>query len=84
MPGFHDPSGDSDLPSADPHDLRGDDEPAPEADDREHCVVRRPNPLPSREEDEAELAEADIHEFLDLEDGWLDHDDLDRMDGPDA
>ena len=37
-------------------------------DDREHCVANRPNPLPGREEDEEELAEADILEELDLDD----------------
>ncbi|HEX7841502.1 MAG TPA: hypothetical protein VF469_28720 [Kofleriaceae bacterium] len=87
MPGIYDPD-DPELPSAEPHDLRDDNEPVPEADDREHRVVHRPNPLPSREEDEEELAEADILEYLDLEypgDGdRLDRDDLDRMEGPDA
>lgn len=77
MPGTHDPNDESDLPIAEPSDrdaLR-DDEPAHEADDREHRVAHRPNPLPSREEDEEELAEADILEDLDLdeddEDDWL-------------
>jgi hypothetical protein len=37
----------------------------------------RPNPLPAREEDEEEIAEADIMEVLD-------DDDLNHMDGPDA
>jgi hypothetical protein len=43
------------------------DEDAPDEapGDREHPVVRRPNPLPSREEEEEELAEADIHRELD-------------------
>jgi hypothetical protein len=36
--------------------------------DREQRVANRPNPLPSREEDEEELAEADILEELDLDD----------------
>ena len=49
------------------HQIR-DDEPDDD-DDREHGVARRPNPLPSREEDEEELAEADILEELDIEDG---------------
>jgi hypothetical protein len=84
MRGIHDPSDDSELSSAEPHDIRDDDEPAPQADDREHRVVRRPNPLPGREEDEEELAEADFLEELDLDDDWLDRDDLDRMEGPDA
>jgi hypothetical protein len=45
-----------------------DDEPDPDDDDREHRVAHRPNPLPAREEDEEELAEADILDELDLED----------------
>jgi hypothetical protein len=45
-----------------------DDEPARVEDDREHCVANRPNPLPGREQDEEELAEADILEELDLDD----------------
>ncbi|HEY6177265.1 MAG TPA: hypothetical protein VIX73_22565 [Kofleriaceae bacterium] len=45
-----------------------DDEPELAADDREQRVARRPNPLPAREEDEEELAEADILEELDLDD----------------
>lgn len=61
----------------DDSDLHPDDEPGVLADepdtddgedDREHRVAHRPNPLPSREEDEEELAEADILEELDLED----------------
>ena len=40
---------------------------APDADDREHRVAHRPNPLPAREEDEEELAEADILEEIDLD-----------------
>lgn len=43
-----------------------DDEPDDD-DDREHRVARRPSPLPSREEDDEELAEADILEELDLD-----------------
>ncbi len=39
-----------------------------DADDEEHRVAHRPNPLPSREEDEEDLAEADMHEGLDLDD----------------
>lgn len=84
MPGIHDPD-DSELPSAEPHGIRDDDEPASDADDREHRVVHRPSPLPGREEDEEELAEADILEYLDIDDSdRLDRDDLDRMEGPDA
>ena len=48
-------------------DRHGDLDDEPEEDDREHRVVRRPNPLPSREEDEEELAEADILEEIDLD-----------------
>lgn len=81
MPGNYEPSDDAepavsldrfepDVPdeAADPaRDVR-DDEPDDDADDREHRVAHRPNPLPSREEDEEELAEADILEELDLDD----------------
>ena len=45
-----------------------DDDLAPDDGDREQRVAHRPNPLPAREEDEEELAEADILEELDLED----------------
>jgi hypothetical protein len=58
-----------DAPEDDRDTVRGDDrgdEPDHEADDREHRVAHRPNPLPSREEDEEELAEADILDELDL------------------
>jgi hypothetical protein len=77
MPGNYPPSDGSDLPSAEPLDDRGDrareiqdDEPEPGggADDREHSVARRPNPLPNREEEEEELADADILQELDLDD----------------
>jgi hypothetical protein len=63
MPGNPDLFDDSDL------DQRGfrDDEIETATDDREHRVARRLNPLPSREEEEAELAEADILEELDLD-----------------
>ena len=44
-----------------------DDEPD-EDSGGEQRVAHRPNPLPSREEDEEELAEADILEELDLDD----------------
>jgi hypothetical protein len=58
--------------SNDDEELRGpddrDDDLAPETDDREHTVAHRPNPLPAREEDEEELAEADILEELQLDD----------------
>jgi hypothetical protein len=68
MPDIHEPS---DEPT-----LREDDEPTDDADDQEHRVARRPNPLPSREEDEEELAEADIVEASDLDDEVEDDDDL--------
>ena len=48
-----------------------------DVEDRAHGVSRRPNRLPLREEDEEELAEADLMELLDLED-------LERGPGPDA
>lgn len=56
---------------------RDDDDLEHDADDREHRVAHRPNPLPSREEDEEELAEADILEELDLDD-FDDDDDMFR------
>jgi hypothetical protein len=80
MQGIHEPSDDSELliaGSYDPFDLDDEREPdhepepedpdAPATDDREHRVAHRPNPLPSREEDEEELAESDILEALDDE-----------------
>lgn len=67
MPDIHDPS--------DQPELRDDDEPTEDADDQGHRVARRPNPLPSREEDEEELAEADIVEAFDL-DEEIEDDDL--------
>ena len=45
-----------------------DDGLARDDNDREQRVANRPNPLPAREEDEEELAEADILEELDLDD----------------
>jgi hypothetical protein len=63
-------------------ELRGpddrDDDLAREAEDRERSVAHRPNPLPAREEDEEELAEADILEELDLDDLEDNDDDLFR------
>jgi hypothetical protein len=47
-----------DDPFGDPFDDDGDDE---------SRVVRRPNPLPAREEEEEELAEADILDELDID-----------------
>jgi hypothetical protein len=79
MPGTHDPRDDIELPSSQPDD-RDDPESAYEADDREHRVVHRPNPLPAREEDEEELAEADLLHELDLDEDNLDEDDLDHPD----
>jgi hypothetical protein len=77
MPAIHDPR-DEQNELADRFDPDDPDDPI-DADDRDdddefepaertQRVVRRPNPLPSREEDEEELAEADILEELDLED----------------
>ena len=65
MPGNREPIDDAELRGFD-GDLR-DDGPDHEADDREHRVAHRPNPLPAREEDEEELAEADILEERDLD-----------------
>jgi hypothetical protein len=79
MPGTHEPLDDTELPSA-ALDDRDDDEPAGGADDREHRVAHRPNPLPAREEDEEELAEADILRELDFEEDDLD---LDTFEPPD-
>lgn len=79
MPGTHEPLDDPELPSAALDDRDG-DEPAHGADDREHRVAHRPNPLPSREEDEEELAEADILRELDFEEDDLD---LDTFEPPD-
>ena len=64
--------GDARLASVPP--TRDDDE---AAEDREHGVARRINPLPIREDEEEELSEADIMEELD-------DDDLKKMEGPDA
>ena len=61
-----------------PRRLRADD---PD-DALEISVARRPNPLPLREAEAAELSEADILEEHDLE--ALDADDLVKMEGPDA
>ena len=61
-----DPGHDEDRDD-DTWDRQGDLDDDPEDDDPEHRVVRRPNPLPSREEDEEELAEADILEEIDLD-----------------
>jgi hypothetical protein len=62
MPGTNEPE-ESEMPN-EPGDIV-DDEPEHEADDQEHRVAHRPNPLPSREEDEEELAEADLFELDD-------------------
>lgn len=83
MPGTHDPLDDIELSSSQPDDRDGDrdgDEPVHGADDREHRVTRRPNPLPAREEDEEELAEADILRELDFDEDDLDLDDVTRAD----
>lgn len=48
-----------------------------EAEDGAQRVGYRPNPLPAREEDEEDVAEADIMEVLD-------DDELTNMEGPDA
>ena len=42
--------------------------------------ARRPNPLPAREEDEEELAEADILRELDFDADDLDLDDFEPQD----
>jgi len=56
---------------------RDDDVDVAEDADRYQRIAYRPNPLPAREEEEEEIAEADIMEILD-------DDDLDKMEGPDA
>jgi len=75
----HEPLDDIELPSASLDDRDG-DEPAPGADDREHRVAHRPNPLPAREEDEEELAEADLLRELDFDEDDLDLDDFEPAD----
>ena len=82
MPGTYEPVDDTELPSAALDDRDG-GESARGADDREHRVAHRPNPLPSREEDEEELAEADILRELDFDEDDLDLDlDLDDLEPP--
>lgn len=73
MPGIHEPLDDIELPSASLDDRDG-EEAAHGPDDREHRVAHRPNPLPSREEDEEELAEADLLRELDFDDDDVDVD----------
>jgi hypothetical protein len=82
MPGTHEPLDDIDLPSPQPDD-RDDEQPAREADGREHRVAHRPNPLPAREEDEVELAEADLLHQLDLDEDDIDLDDFARTEDAD-
>jgi hypothetical protein len=78
MPGNHEPSEDDDLaPELDriePGGRDGDrddelDDPFGDGDedDEGHRVVHRPNPLPEREEEEEELAEADILDELEID-----------------
>jgi hypothetical protein len=82
MPATHESLDDLELPSYLP-DWDG-DEPPHSPDDREHRVAHRPNPLPAREEDEEDLAEADLHRELDFDDEGdgldLDLDELDHDD----
>jgi hypothetical protein len=52
-------------------------------EDRAYGVAHRPNLLPIREEDEQDLAEADIMEELELDEG-SELDELMSMEGPDA
>lgn len=80
MPGT--PLDDFEPASSQPDD-RDDETPARAADDREHRVAHRPNPLPAREEDEEDLAEADILHELDLDEDDIDLDDFTRADDPD-
>jgi hypothetical protein len=79
MPGTHDSLDDIEPPSAALDDRDG-DEPAHGRDDREHRVAHRPNPLPAREEDEEDLAEADILRELDFDADDLDLDDFEPAD----
>jgi hypothetical protein len=59
-------------------DLESDDEDTgDEPEDPEHQVARQTNPAPIREEEEEELAEADLQKVI------VD-DDLAQMEGPDA
>lgn len=75
MPGIQDPLDDMELPSSQLTD-RDDEEPAGD-DDREHRVAHRLNPLPAREEDEEELAEADILHELEFDEDDIDLDGFD-------
>jgi hypothetical protein len=59
MPATHEPLDELELPSFLPD--WDSEEPVHGPDDREHRVAHRPNPLPAREEDEGDLAEADLH-----------------------
>jgi hypothetical protein len=79
MPGTHDTLDDMEPIGSVFADLadRNGEEPAIGADDREHRVVHRLNPLPAREEDEEELAEADILHELDLDEEDIDLDGFD-------
>ena len=81
MPGTQESLDDLELPSDLPDDRDG-EQPPHGPDDPEHRVAHRPNPLPAREEEEEELAEADILRELDFEEDDLaiDLDDLDRAD----
>jgi len=67
MPGTHANDDDDDNDDGRGRDDR-DEYLARDDGDREQRVAHRPNPLPAREEDEEELAEADILEELDLDD----------------
>jgi len=78
MPAMHAPLDDLEPRLADRDDSRDDSEPT--GDDREHAVAHRVNPLPAREEDEEELAEADILHELDLDDEDIDLDAFDPDD----
>lgn len=58
-------------------DGKDDADDADDIEDREHGVTHRPPPAPNREEEDEELAEADILQKLD-------DDELKQMEGPDA
>lgn len=62
----------------DDDDLVRDIDTGDEPEDREHQVARQMSPAPTREEEDEELAEADLLEKVIVDD------DLAHMEGPDA
>jgi hypothetical protein len=79
MPRNPDPNqpDDDDLEIGQEPDDEEDDDSGDEPEDREQSVSRQPNPAPIREQEEEELAEADLLDQADV-------DDLKNGEGPDA